>query len=201
MSENKNLKSLITLVIISMFSALSIILYFFEFPVLQALPHLKLDFSDIPALLAGVAFGPLWGAAVELIKNVVEMIFKGLGTQMGYGNLMNFIVGCAFVCPFSYFFRKFGEKYGFTKKVIFSSIVGIISIVGLGIAANYLIAPLFFKHFMGIELTNDALWAAVWGATALNAIKGVMLAVAAILILKPVLEAISKNIRGIAKNE
>lgn len=192
MSAKKDIKSLTTLIIISMFSALSLILYFFEFPVLSALPHLKLDFSDVPALLAGVIFGPIFGVLVELIKNLLELVIKGLGSQLGFGDIMNFIVGSAFIVPFSLVFRKLGEKFNYTLRILISSVSGLVSIIAFGIVGNYLISPPFFKYFMGIELTNDALWTAVWGATAINAIKGVMLSVTAFLLVKVIKNAVDK---------
>lgn len=192
MSVNKDIKSLTNLIIISMFSALSVVLYFFEFPVLSALPHLKLDFSDVPALLAGVIFGPLWGVAVELIKNIIELVIKGLGSQLGFGNIMNFVVGCAFIVPFSMIFINLEEKYNYTIKTIIASVAGLVSIILLGIAGNCIITPPFFKYFLGIELSNDALWTAIWGATAINVIKGVMLSIIAFFIVNIVRNAICK---------
>ena len=44
----------------------------------------------------------------------------------------------------------------------------------IGAAANYLIAPLFFRYFLHTELTGAVLLTAVGGATALNAVKGVL---------------------------
>ena len=98
MKKNQK-KSLIQIVTIAMLTAISFVLFLLEFPLFAALSHLKLDFSDIPALFAGVGFGPFYAVIGELIKNVLELITKGIGTQMGFGNLMNFIVGFAYVVP------------------------------------------------------------------------------------------------------
>ena len=106
--SRKNLIShLIRVAACAMLSAMSFVLFLLEFPVTPpAMGHLKMDFSDIPALFAGVVFGPFYAVVVELVKNVLELITKGIGTQMGFGNLMNFIVGCAYVVPFSFVLRK-----------------------------------------------------------------------------------------------
>lgn len=170
------------LVLLGIFSAMSFVLYLFEFPIVPGLSHLKLDLSDLPALIGSVFFGPLFGVIIEFVKNILELIFKGIGTQMGFGNIMNFIVGCAYIVPFSLIFRKyaFGKEVAAKKRALFAvvgGIVGIICIIVVGIGANYFIDPLFFKYFLGIELTSDALWGAIWGATALNALKGAMLAI------------------------
>lgn len=171
------------LVLLGIFSAMSFVLFLFEFPIIPGVEHLKIDLSDFPALVGAVFFGPGFGVTVELFKNVIEFIFKGTATQMGFGNIMNFIVGCGFVVPFSLIFRKFavGKNIADKKRItvaVIGGIAGVISIIILGIAANYFIAPLYFKYFLGVALTKDMLWAAVWGATAINAVKGIMLAVA-----------------------
>ncbi|NCC86727.1 MAG: ECF transporter S component [Clostridia bacterium] len=167
------------IVFAGLFSAISFVLFLLEFPVIPGLSYLKLDFSDVPALIGAIFFGPVFGVTVELIKNLIEMLVKGLGTQMGFGNIMNFLVGCAYIVPFSIIFNKISKKDEAKswKSIAVSSIAGIACIVGVGIAGNYIIAPLFFKYFMGIELTSKTLWTAIWGATTINAIKGIMLSI------------------------
>ena len=57
------------IVVIGMFSALSTILMLLEFPVPFAPPTIyKLDFSELPALIGGFAFGPVAGVLIELVK-------------------------------------------------------------------------------------------------------------------------------------
>ncbi|HPJ22513.1 MAG TPA: ECF transporter S component, partial [Clostridia bacterium] len=55
---------------VGMLSAVSAILMFLEIPVPLVPPFLKFDFSDLPALIAGFAFGPMAGVAVLLVKNI-----------------------------------------------------------------------------------------------------------------------------------
>ena len=87
---------LVMMVATAMLSALALVLFLlFEFPLLSAAPYLKMDFSDIPAIFGAVVFGPVCGVMVELIKNLLEMMVRGLGSQMGFGNIQNFLLGCA----------------------------------------------------------------------------------------------------------
>lgn len=195
MKENKkSLKSVYMLCIIGMLSAVSFVLFLFEFPVIPSLGHLKLDFSDVPAMISGVLFGPVSAIAVELIKNLIELIVKGMGTQMGYGNLMNFLVGCAYVVPFCAIYRKIKNRESM-KGLLLSCVAGTVTILAVGFLANYLIAPLFFKHFLGITLDNAGIWAAVWGATAVNGIKGVMLSVISYPLIKVVIDRLKKYVK------
>lgn len=199
-NQKKNLVQIIT---IAMLAAISFVLFLLEFPLFAALGHLKMDFSDIPALFAGIAYGPGAAVLVEFLKNIIELIFKGIGTQMGFGNLMNFIVGCAYVVPFSILFRslkKKSEKKGDytsakeTKYILLASVLGIAAIVIIGFGANYLVTPLFFKYFLGIELDGATLWAAIGSSATLNVIKGVMLSVVSFPIIKVLVERLKKYI-------
>lgn len=195
-SSIKNSK-IFKIALTAMFSAISLVLFvFLEIPV--GMEHLKIDFSDIPALVGAIIYGPLFGIAVELIKNLLALAVKGIGTQMGFGNIMNFIVGCAFIVPFSFLFRKLRiDGKPNKRKIIYfaaTSIAGVCSIVITGIGANYVITPLFFKYFLNTEITKELLWTAIWSATALNLIKGVMLS----LLAYPLTAAIAKRLGGTA---
>jgi riboflavin transporter FmnP len=159
------------------FSLLAIVLYFIEIPIPLFSGYLKVDLSDLPALLAGIMFGPVAGVTVELIKNLVHVVFKG-GETFGYGELMNFIVGVAVVVPFSSVMRfMLRKKRGIAISSLLSGIAGLIVMVAVGVIGNYLIAPPFFKAVLHITLDGAALWSAIGMATLLNLIKSVMLAV------------------------
>jgi len=49
------------LVSVAILSAVALVLYLLEFPLLPAATYLKMDFSDIPAVFGGVLFGPAYG--------------------------------------------------------------------------------------------------------------------------------------------
>ncbi len=184
------------LILLALFSAMAFVLYLIEVPVIPGLSYLKLDFGDIPALIGSVLFGPVFGILVEFFKNLIELFVKGFAEQMGFGCIMNFVVGCAFVVPFSIIYRNMRGKNG-ERNFIYAVLAGIVSfilIVLAGIAGNYLIAPLFFKYFMNVVLTKQALWTAIWGATALNAVKGAMLCVVAIPLVAVIKKRLGKEI-------
>lgn len=182
----KKSKKFTRFVVVAMLCAVSFVLYLLEFPLFPGAGHLKLDLSDIPALVGAMLFGPVWGVVIELVKNLIELAVKGMGTQMGFGNLMNFIVGTAYIVPFCLLYKRSRKKSG----VVFAAVVGIASIVLVGIGANYLIDPPFFKYFLGVTLESKALWGAIWSATALNAIKGAMLSVLGFVLVPTLIKRI-----------
>ncbi len=180
-SRNRSQNKLLVFVSVAMLSAVAFVLMLFEFPLITS-SYLKMDFSDIPAIIGGIIFGPIYSVVIELVKNILELVIKGMGTQMGFGNLMNFIVGCSFALPYSIIIRRFFDKNKVISIVV-ASVVSTIITVGLGFFANLGIAPLFFKYFLNINLDfNGALNAAV-AATIFNPIKcAILIAVMAIVV-------------------
>lgn len=83
------------LTVTAVMAAVSFILMLLEFSTPFAPSFLKFDFSDLPALITAFALGPIWGAAVELIKNLLHMPFSGTACV---GELANFIVGRQWYC-------------------------------------------------------------------------------------------------------
>lgn len=189
-SGNRTVK----MVTLAMLSAAALILYIIEIPLpVAAFGNLKYDLSDIPALAAGLSFGPWYGVMVELIKNVLQLLLRGLGSQMGFGNLMNFLVGSAFVLPFAAFYKIFKKHISSAALPgIFSSLISMVCITVLGIAGNYFIAPLFFKYFLGQTISHDFLISWIGMATALNAFKGIILCITGSL-MSPLLSRLLKK--------
>ncbi len=186
MENRKPQQAIFKMVLIALLSAMAIGLFYLEFPIFTAAPFLKLDFSDLPALFAGIFIGPVAGVTVELIKNLVELLTKGLGTQMGFGNLMNFAVGCAYVLPTSLLCRawlKRGDGGDHRLRAIFACLVGMAAIIVVGLGMNYWTMPLFFRFFLHQELTRDTIVPLLGYATGMNAIKGAMLSAGALLLL------------------
>lgn len=179
MSMSKKLKPV---VLSALLSALALVLYLLEFPLFPAAGFLKMDFSDVPALLGATLLGPGWGVLIELIKNLLGFVIRGAGDQMGFGNIMNFIVGTAFILPFSLIFRR-GLKRGqhIMRSHILGGITGTITIAAVGVGMNMVIMPLFFRYFVGTEISMTIIMASIGYATALNVIKGVVLSFAATL--------------------
>ena len=173
-----------SMVFTGMLSAVSIVLYYLEFPLFSQ--YLKIDFSDLPAAVAGIFFGPGAGVAVELIKNLAHLPST---TTMGFGDLMNFIVGTALVLPLSLVARRM-HRAGRPQVacVGFGGAAGLCAMVAAGVLGNYLIAPPYFQAVLHVTLTGPALWAAIGSATLLNLLKSVFTT----LLLFPVLPAVSR---------
>ena len=81
------------LAVAAMLSAVAAVLQFVEFSIPLMPSFVKLDLSDLPALLGTFALGPWWGVAIQLVKNLLHLPF---GHSAGVGELCNFLLGGVF---------------------------------------------------------------------------------------------------------
>lgn len=122
---------------------------YFDFPIpFLPFPWLKIDLSDIPALMGAFAFGPMAGIVVELIKNLLILIVKGTSTYF-VGELANFIVGVSLVAPAAWVYHRNKSR----KNALLGMALGTLSIEIIGIIANvYLLLPAFGMNMVKDEL-------------------------------------------------
>ena len=94
----------------------SVLMYLsFSTPVIPS--FIKLDFSELPALIAAFSMGPVSGGAVCLIKNVVSVLST---STAGVGELSNFLLGLFFVVPAGILYRRMNSRKG----ALIASLVG-----------------------------------------------------------------------------
>lgn len=159
---------------IAVMSALSTVLYLVlpEIPIVPGIDYLKIDFSDIPAIIAGVTFGPLSGVCVEVVKNALHL-FRS--TTLGVGEVINVGVGAAIIVALYFFSRLFSKllkKNGMSAPVYYLASIGAIAAAILaGWILNAVLTPLFFAVVLRVPVTSAAVLAGVWGSTLLNAVK------------------------------
>ncbi|MGG5462811.1 ECF transporter S component [Clostridium sp. B9] len=133
---------------LALLSAIAVILMYVDFPVIPIFPWLKIDLSDVPALMGAFAFGPLSGVVIELMKNLLILIVKGTGTAF-VGEFANFLIGVALVWPAAVIYKRNKTK----KNAILGMVVGTIAMEILGILANvYLLLPAYGMAMSKAEL-------------------------------------------------
>ncbi len=191
---------------IGMFSAIAAILMLFEIPIPFAPSFYKLDFSELPILVGGFAFGPVAGVLMEFVKVLLKLCMKGTTTAF-VGDLANFVVGCSFILPASaiYTFKK-------TKKTaIWACVMGTIIMTLFGTAFNAIYLLPKFSQMYGMPLdtilemgaalnplvTEGSILSFVAACVApLNLIKGAASSVVTLLIYKslsPILKSSGKK--------
>ena len=126
----------------AMLGGCAAVLMFMSFPMPFLIPgFIKMDFSELPALIASFALGPWWGVAVCLIKNLINVTMTTTG---GVGELANFLMGVAFVLPAGYIYRFKRNRAG----ALLGSVVGAIASAVLGFPINYFITYPFYAATM-----------------------------------------------------
>ncbi len=120
------------LTVTALMAAAATILMFLSFglPILPG--YLKVDFSEMPALLASFALGPVYGAAVCLIKNLVNISATTTG---GVGELCNFLIGVLFVVPAGLIYHRNPSR----KTALIGMIAGTLVMSVCSILVNYFI--------------------------------------------------------------
>ena len=89
-----------------LFAAMSIILYLvpgLKFAVPFFPSFLEFHFDEVPALIAGLAYGPLSGFFVILVKTLVKL---PMTNTMCVGEIADFIYSAAFVIPAALIYKK-----------------------------------------------------------------------------------------------
>ena len=93
------------LTVAAMLSAVAFILMFIEFPLPMLIPSfVKMDFSDLPALLGAFALGPVYGVIISFMKNLLHVVIKGTSTAL-VGELCNFMLGAVFSALAGYLYK------------------------------------------------------------------------------------------------
>lgn len=171
-----NQKRLNKMIKISLLSAIAFILMYVEIPVIPAFPWLRMDLSDVPALMGAFAFGPLIGVIIELFKNILIILFKGTATGL-VGELANFLVGISLVLPASIIYHRNKSK----KTAIIGMILGFLSIEVVAILVNmYILLPAFGMHMAEKELINYI----VFGLIPFNGVKSIIVSFTTFLLYK-----------------
>ncbi len=137
MAEKKTDIKAIT--ITAIMGALGTALMMIEFSIPIMPSFIKLDFSELPALITAFAYGPLWGILVCLIKNLIHMFFS---STMFVGELSNFILGAIFVSTAGIIYKKFKNKKG----ALLSCIIASLTMAIVSVFTNYLIIyPMYYE--------------------------------------------------------
>lgn len=134
------------LTVTAMLSAVAIVLMFLEFPLpFLVPPFIKLDFSELPALLAAFSLGPVSGIVVCLVKNVVLALTHT--TSSGVGELCNFLLGTCFVLPAGLVYQKMKSRKG----ALIGSVVGAVIMALMSLPVNFFITYPFYLKIYSIS--------------------------------------------------
>ena len=110
------------LIYTAMLAAVAGVLMSLEFSVPMMPPFYKVDFSDVPSVIAVFLMGPVSGICVEVIKVLIKLITVGTNT-MYVGELANLIAAFLFVWPLWFLYQKLGANRKAAVEALLLSIV------------------------------------------------------------------------------
>lgn len=126
-------------------AALASVLMFLDFSIPVMPSFIKLDFSELPALLAAYALGPVSGVVVCLVKNLVNLLSTSTG---GVGELSNFVLGACFVLPAGLIYQKRKTR----KAAFWGAVLGAVVMAVVSIFSNYYVMYPIYTAFMPMEV-------------------------------------------------
>ena len=181
-----------TLTKIAVLSAVAFVLMYFDFPLPFIPSFYKLDFRETAVMAGGFAMGPGAAVAIEALKILLKILFKGSDTAY-VGELANFLIGCAFVLPAAFMYRK--EKT--RQRALMGLAAGTLCMTAVGVIINYAVLLPAYSFFyqlpmevlivMGtalIPFITDKLTFVLLATTPFNIIKGVLVSIVTILLYK-----------------
>ena len=190
-----------TMAQIGMLSAIATVLMLFEIPLPFAPSFYEIDFSEVPILIGSFAMGPLAGAAIELIKILLNFAINGTMTA-GVGEIANFLIGCSLVVPAALIYHKkhtrTGAVAGMAAGTVFMTVVGcflnafvllpayakafgmpIDGLVGMGTAVN--------KHITDLKTF------VILAVGPFNLLKGILVSLIVLLVYKKISPILKMN--------
>ena len=132
-----NSVSIRNITVTALMSAAATVLMFVSFglPILPS--YLKVDFSELPALLTSFALGPVYGVIVCLVKNLFNVAATTTG---GVGELCNFLLGALFVAPAGIIYRRHRTR----STALIGTLVGVITMTVCSFFVNnFLVYPAY----------------------------------------------------------
>ena len=147
-SINKRGNALRYIIKIAILSAIAAVVMLFEFPLPFLAPSFyELDLSEAVIMMGSFAIGPIAGVIMELLKNLLNIVFNGTTTAY-VGEFANFVTGCAFILPAAFIY-----KYNKTiKGAIVGMTIGAISLAAVGGILNYFILVPAFSSLYGMPI-------------------------------------------------
>ena len=116
----------------AMLAAVATILMSMEFPIPIMPGFIKMDISELPALIASFAYGPLSGIAVCLIKNLIKLPST---STAAVGELFNFVMGALFVGVAGIVYKKNKTRKG----AIIGAVAGALIMALVSLPYNYFV--------------------------------------------------------------
>ena len=131
--------------VIGIMSAVSAVLMMLSFNIPIMPSFIKMDFSELPALITAFSIGPISGVIVCFIKNLINLMFT---TTAGVGELSNFVLGACLVLPAGLIYKKIKTRGG----ALIGAVVGSLIMALFSIPWNYYVTYPAYINILNFPL-------------------------------------------------
>ncbi|WP_233436664.1 ECF transporter S component [Macrococcoides canis] len=164
------------LITVSLLSAVAFLLMFLKFPLPFLPPYLTIDLSDIPAIIALFTVGPLGAVGVEIIKNLLNFL---VNMSDPVGPAANFLAGTSFILTL------YAVTKGRRQRLIAGFLCAtIVMTIVMSIMNYFVLLPLYGMIMNFSDIANNLKVIITAGIIPFNIIKGILLAILSIILLK-----------------
>ena len=193
-------EKLIKLIKISLLSVMAFLLMYIELPLPMFPEFLKIDISDLPALLGAFALGPIAGVTIELFKNILHGL---LATKTAFvGELANFLVGAVLVFVSGYIYKVRKSKGG----AVVGLLTGVFCMSIFAAILNYFVILPLYETVLGFKTSmvvgagaiinpniKDLNSFVIWMIIPFNLFKGVIISAMTLALYKSVSPILHKE--------
>lgn len=183
-------RKLLFIVTAGILAAIATVLRFLETPLPLLPTFLKLDFSNIPALIGSFSLGPIAGAAILLVKNLIYLPFSQTG---GVGEIADFVISLSLILPAALLYRfKKSRKGAIAGMATGSALMSFV----VGPLMNYFVLIPFYSLIMPIDVIINmaaevnpginSVWTyIIYAVVPFNLVKSVVICIITGLLYKP----------------
>lgn len=178
-------------------SMAAVLMYIWHIPVMPSpfTQMFRLDFAEIPALIASTLISPICGVIVALIRNLLHLFRT---ETLCIGELSNFILGSTYAYFTGYLIRLQKKKHSMVK---ISKLIGtmclmtLVQIIIASVSNYFLILPMYAKYMnFDVNSIGGMKFVITAGVIPFNAIKIALNSMMFIIIYKALIPKIRRYI-------
>lgn len=178
LSSTSSRFSLKNLVQVSILGGLAYLLTYLSVPILPMAPYMKLDFGDIPILLATVLLSTRSGLIVALLRAVLYFVFTGVSLINLIGISALLIASLTIVLSVTLVNKLVQNNAKYVIMVLFETVM--LTLV-MSVLNYFVITPLYI-NLTGFKLSFSLLDSVLYTVAPFNTIKGLFIGIVFVIV-------------------
>lgn len=177
---NSHHLSLRKLVQVSILGGLAYLLTYLSVPIIPIAPYMKLDFGDIPILLATVLLSTRSGIVVALLRSLLYFIFTGISVINLIGVSSLLVASLTIIFSVTIIDQLLNSKIKYVAMIILETL----SLTVIMSLMNYFIITPLYMQLTGFRLSFSLSSSIIYIVVPFNIIKGLFIGIIFVLLIK-----------------